>query len=98
MLHLQKYFTEKAYGLTNQVGIKNLARFFRRGSNSNQPKQPTLVRNPSVTQFVRTSRITGHPLNASTCSVLNSDEAAAPQSDVDLGAGLVTVGHCKQIC
>jgi hypothetical protein len=40
------------------VEILSLARVFSRGSNSNQPRQATLVRNHSVTQFFRTSRIT----------------------------------------
>jgi hypothetical protein len=41
------------------VEILSQARVFSTGSNSNQPRQPTLVRNLSVTQSFRMSRITG---------------------------------------
>jgi hypothetical protein len=41
-----------------QVEIQGQPRFLRRGSNSNQPMQPTLACKVSVTQFVRKSGIT----------------------------------------
>jgi hypothetical protein len=46
MLHIRNFFTKRS------------APFFTRGSNSNQPMQPTLARKVSVTQFVRKSGIT----------------------------------------